>query len=585
MKKNLILFKNLFNSFKNVFIKILKTSFYGVKNIVFTLTKKLIKRLYYKSSASEDKEQSGKSILSFSKFKANLTTYLTLLSKYFFMFLLLIFIRNCDFVRYSSFTVSIENFAMDKVINFERFVYKSIEDNTQNTIFKTIFSTLQNRYQKIIEQNPISYVLISYEDYEKWKREIFQSYLEERKIGKSEPYKNYKELLDLNLPLTPRDKILQLIEFSLKNNAKVVIVDFLFDRKSFRNIKDKRGNIVDEDKYFKEGLKELLKKKYKNKNTKIIFLYHKDLETGEYKLPPFFKELKDDKDLKNKIFAGLPAVFSDKSDGLTRFIKFFDIRLNNGKYRVLWNVSLLALVLYNNDYGKLKNLEKKIIKTKISGENSLKNFDEWLKLKDGSTVHIKSDFMVNRIVFIQSPNPATYDRYKYIYTVSKIERIKKPSNLFKDKIVIIGSANRNNGDVHLTPVGSMSGVFVIGNSILTLKFLQIEPILSLNFLVITLIIFTFYISIKFIELDDILIRVMLTLFFLVLTAVSVIIFDNKVLDFAIIIATVVIFKTLTDILKLIEKFTKKISWIKGKLTTFQERLLKQLYRLFTRERG
>ena len=80
----------------------------------------------------------------------------------------------------------------------------------------------------------------------------------------------------------------------------------------------------------------------------------------------------------------------------------------------------------------------------------------------------------NRIRFFLVPQNTLLDYpggnlFELVNSVDEVPYVS-----FKDKIVIIGNANPDAGDMHLTPAGNMPGMYVIGNALNTIL-LGLQP--------------------------------------------------------------------------------------------------------------
>jgi hypothetical protein len=100
-----------------------------------------------------------------------------------------------------------------------------------------------------------------------------------------------------------------------------------------------------------------------------------------------------------------------------------------------------------------------------------------IKLNSNKEIEISSDqedFYRNRIRFFLIPRD-TFSKYP---AGNLFEWVNEGDEInfvdFKDKVVIIGNSHPEAGDIHLTPVGYMPGMYIIGNAINTIL-LGLQP--------------------------------------------------------------------------------------------------------------
>lgn len=262
--------------------------------------------------------------------------------------------------------------------------------------------------------------------------------------------------------LIPREKLASIIECAHRESAKVVVVDVLLDYKDCCNPK---GD---------EKLREVLKNIHKSKSRlKIIFpiLFYPNGKTNNNIFADLIAENKG-----ANFHYGLPYVSETQKDSVTRYWMPYKVIKNNAdKPYILWGIPLLAVALTEKEgFKKLEGLQSDIFDGK--------NFKKRLTFSQNSIsiMYDIQDHYSYRIRFLQQSENLGLNRIEAQYikkTFSKkeVERMRTVFD-FKDKIIIIGNSTSEAGDVHLTPVGNMAGLFIIGNAINTLtNGLQMSP--------------------------------------------------------------------------------------------------------------
>ncbi len=258
--------------------------------------------------------------------------------------------------------------------------------------------------------------------------------------------------------LTPRDKLADLIKIAAENSPKVIILDIL--------LYDRACNIF-EDEVLIDTLTSV-----SNKDTIIIFPY--TFSTNKIIKRSKITELEPLIDKSPNFYRGLPLIMAS-GDGIIRYFSGYQVvKDKNDKETVLWNVSVLATVLYTNNFTKLKDQENKILDIH---EEKKKDYKVTINLSENKRIDITSeDIYTNRIRFFMRP-PDFYDESKKgnlslsqrrLVDILITDADSKNEEYIKGKIVIIGNSSLDKGDNLLTPVGYMKGMYVIGNSLNTL---------------------------------------------------------------------------------------------------------------------
>jgi len=254
--------------------------------------------------------------------------------------------------------------------------------------------------------------------------------------------------------LIPRDKLASIIESAHEGGAKVVVVDILLDYKDCCNPK---GD---------EKLRKVLEDIHKRKSSLKIILPILVYQNGKTSNNIFTDLIAENKGA--NFHYGLPYISETQKDSVTRYWMPYKVIKNIAdKPFIIWGIPLLAVALTEEEgFEKLEGLQNDIFEGR--------NFKKQLTFaKNGiSIMSNMQDAYSYRIRYLQPPEKLGLNRIEAQYikeTLSKkeMERMRKTFN-FKNKIVIIGNSTNEAGDMHLTPVGNMAGLFIIGNAINTL---------------------------------------------------------------------------------------------------------------------
>jgi hypothetical protein len=248
---------------------------------------------------------------------------------------------------------------------------------------------------------------------------------------------------------TPRDILARNIFLADSCGAKLIIIDFLFEYKDYQYpSKD-------------DSLRNVIKRIGVTGKTKIIFPVTIGIDK---KLKPNLFD-----DLINKydnLFIGLPSVLSSSHDGVVRYTGSSDKYLESSEesrntQRTIESIPVIASKILNNPA-----LGKNDLIKQEAGENDNKNELTSINEKERE---VEEYLYQKRIRFLIIPGKETDtlgrsgnilpDQYFAVENVI-------PEYL-KNKAVIIGSSNPETGDVHLTPIGKLPGMFVLGNAVNT----------------------------------------------------------------------------------------------------------------------
>jgi len=276
---------------------------------------------------------------------------------------------------------------------------------------------------------------------------------------------------------TPRELLGKVIIKSLKQDSKVVLVDFFFNKPV--PILYNNGNIINENTLFLSMLREAVIIAKKKKAVIIIpWVNHKldnDFSTQYSKII---------NENKNVIKLASPLVYKSSIDNKVRHTNFFEHISLNDKKLIVFSMPLLAFIYHS--YGIQKG-DKIIKEIEINIINSKKERKKKQEFEIFSSINIYSQTTWQECI------PA---RYKYrIIPRKELKKFGKCNDplfdkkiraesfiqyddskpLFNNKIVLIGSTFKDIGDIHSTPLGNMPGIYIIANSLnMLLKGQQIK---------------------------------------------------------------------------------------------------------------
>jgi CHASE2 domain-containing sensor protein len=244
-----------------------------------------------------------------------------------------------------------------------------------------------------------------------------------------------------------RSRIAYFIKVAEKNEAKVVVLDILFDYPAFA---------PQDDAELRSVLEEMTKRKA---SLKIVFpIILRDTD-GTIK-KNIFEDIID----RNPNFQrGVPYLSMSKTDKVVRYIRYYDIADNvEGGKRVAWSVPILAWALYNDTMQQLKNLEPTIIDdVKLNRKQCYT-----VESADQHRLNISnSELFSNRIRFALLP-PGTLGGEGNLFTERILpDELDALQREVRNKIVIIGTSSKDKEGWYPTPVGDMAGFYIMGNAI------------------------------------------------------------------------------------------------------------------------
>ncbi len=250
--------------------------------------------------------------------------------------------------------------------------------------------------------------------------------------------------------LTPRDALADLVRMAWTGGAKVVVLDILLEHRDCCN--------PEGDMKFRKLLQEITTAR---SPLKVIF----PATIVRDELEPVKKNICHDLIAVNPSFYTASADFSaPTSDRVIRYWVPFETFKDGRNTAVLWNMSFLAVVLFEDKEADMQ---------KLSSDISNRVFHKTYRFKLNTTASVAvspdtEDIYYNRIRFLLVPKMAlSYhpqgNLFEAAYTVDEAKHAN-----FRDKIVIIGGSGRDAGDVHPTPIGDLAGMYIVGNSINTI---------------------------------------------------------------------------------------------------------------------
>ena len=290
------------------------------------------------------------------------------------------------------------------------------------------------------------------------------------------PLSKYKEW---NYPgTTPRDVLAQIIHLSDSAGAKIIIPDFTFADK------DCSSTTAD------DSLGKVLKRIALRNSSKVII---PALLGWENRLRAnIYDSLIDSSE---NIFRALPLVMASSHDGVVRYAEnfsYFKVRKGNIVLKKkIWSVSKLTSMLYHD-----ASLSKNSLNVEIDPgvENKAKDMEEAENSKPEEYLYEKRiRFLIVPGRLQDSDTRSGNIPMEQFFTIDNVN-----PDCLKGKIVLLGSFNPESSDNHLTPIGSLPGMYILGNALNT-EIMQIFPkkipsygLLGIEILVIIFAAYLFY---------------------------------------------------------------------------------------------
>ena len=257
----------------------------------------------------------------------------------------------------------------------------------------------------------------------------------------------------------PRDKIADLVKIAYEGGAKIIIVDHIFSQPDYDN-----------DEILYDLLQEI--RDDSSTDTKVLLptLTYLDDKKDIIERKNIFADLIDDK----KIFGITPTFTKSEGDSSVRFWSpYLKIKTSDThEETILWSIPVLTVVLVAGNLDELHALEPiflndsdevKPYHLKINLKGVERNFTIYNeKLKNGDVIRDTQSEYYNRIWYTL--------HYNYFgENIGHWSTNNTKENLpnCNGKIVIIGRADDNCKDFHETPIDTMPGMYVHGNSVAT----------------------------------------------------------------------------------------------------------------------
>jgi|GEM_PF-1052835 len=284
--------------------------------------------------------------------------------------------------------------------------------------------------------------------------------------------------------ITPRDKLAQIIRKCYDAGAKVILLDIIFEKEeqSPNNSGDRELKGVLE--YIWE--KEKQRRYNENSNIKktfagIVFCRRIGFK-GDLKKSIFYDSFKNSKwkDHINIFYQAVSLFSSNANDNVIRYWNSYEKYVKkNEKDDLIWGAPLLAVMLYEDKASRLDSLRKKLLSNKH--DNPYGEIDKFT-FKNGNEYHLTfntSHTYSQRIRFKIIPGKEIKENSRnigvkqegntYLVSAKYNEDFDHIGDaFFRDKIVIIGNSSPDIGDIHRTPVGDMSGIYLLGNAVYTI---------------------------------------------------------------------------------------------------------------------
>jgi len=320
--------------------------------------------------------------------------------------------------------------------------------------------------------------------------------------------------------LTPRDKLLNLIQFAVEDQAEVVIVDINLSRKDPSN--------PEHDKQLYQYLNSYSETCTPNKVSKRCpqILLARFLREAVDRRPTYKEQRSsflDQAVLASKDVHWVSIEFDRESRYIVRRWRLWEstcIEEEQGGYpEILPSAELLTVALLKGVPEVPPEIAKEPVQVKAHLLNALHQFSEeycirapsldapqpqTLKLGDDLILDLPPSPLQKRIFYRLSENSdprMLRQLFEKFSAEDLIQAFKQErANIVADKVVIIGSSYRNSFDIHFTPVGEMPGAMMIMNAINSLLMygeLKELPVEQRLFIMIALLLMMSFFFIKF----------------------------------------------------------------------------------------
>ena len=254
--------------------------------------------------------------------------------------------------------------------------------------------------------------------------------------------------------ITPRDELAKIIEAAYRGKAKVIVLDILLEEKDCCHPEhDQKLSGV-----FQQMIQE-------NASTKVIFPVRIGSD-GEIKKNLF----EDFIEHHPNFYPAIPYISATVSDRVVRYWVPYEMIKGGDRTPFLWNASFLGAALAHGKEDEMKTISQKMKEQKAPEAHRIQLSD----MKEIEISPRREDLYRNRIRFFLIPENtlSKYPGGNLFELVSDVDEVGYVT--FKDRVVIIGNGNPGAGDIHLTPVGYMPGMYIIGNALNTIL-LGLQP--------------------------------------------------------------------------------------------------------------
>jgi len=270
--------------------------------------------------------------------------------------------------------------------------------------------------------------------------------------------------------LTPRNKVADLIEAAWKKGAPVVVLDILLDRPDREH--------PDADLKLRRLLGRMLRE---NARTRVVFPVRigVDGKLRSHLCEDLFE--RKTADGVRLFYPALPTVLASDVDLLNRFWDCYQVcRDRSGQNRIIWSVPVLATALHTGSQDQLDRAARKLLAA--AGQEGRGSAEELEVELGAGAVHLAP---LERVASAPGTPPAYQagesDHLSYAQRIRFLISSQTPArrdsgnfrpglspDLLTGKIVIIGNASYETGDILATPVGQMPGMYLLGNAINTI---------------------------------------------------------------------------------------------------------------------
>lgn len=279
--------------------------------------------------------------------------------------------------------------------------------------------------------------------------------------------------------VTPRDRLARMVECARERKAKVIVLDVLLEKKGNKAADTKLRDVLE------RMLAEQATTAERAKNH-VIFPVTVTFD-GNIRTNIFDDLIDGEKNRRLGIFhRGSPTIEATATDKLNRYWSVYKPGLNSkSKLEVVWSVPLLAAAIREGKEEELRNISLDLLHHEgghgghgagivLGGRHvEIPSLERIPPPANGyvagsavgyqaGTAH--SAIYTQRIRFRLEPDKSSTARLKL--TADKFEDNRQ--NLLPDltgKVVLIGNLSPDTGDIHYTPVGTLPGVYILGNAV------------------------------------------------------------------------------------------------------------------------